>query len=123
MIFLMYISAILALTLLLASTAVIVWSLRKEGAGVLFAKVVGFIIFIFSLFAFIGIVSFKFKYWNQGYFEIPIAMTIMNQKKDKSELRERMMQRLEQIKKMREQKKEMEKAPTSGSSPEEKKAQ
>lgn len=102
MIFLVFISACFALSLLLASTAFIIWSLRKEGPGVVFAKIIGIVIFILSLLSLIVIFGYKIKYWRHGYFETPMAMSMIAPKRDMAQMRERMIQRLEEIKKMRE---------------------
>lgn len=116
MIFLVFISFLLALSLLLASTALIVWSVRKEGEGIVLAKIVGITVFVLSLLSILAILCFKVKYWKQGYFESPMVMSMMNQKRDMTQMREKMIKRIEHIKKMREQKKETEKAPVSAPS-------
>lgn len=113
MIFLVFISILLAFSLLLASTVLIVWSLRQEGNGVFLAKGVGVSLFFFSLLLVLAILFFKVKYWKQGYFSTPVVMSMVPYKKDMTQMRERMIKRLEQIKKMREQKQTMEKAPIS----------
>lgn len=117
MIFLVLIGFILALSLLLASTVLIIWSLRKEGEGILLAKIVGISTFVLALSSIIAILSFKVKYWKQGYFETPMVMSMVSQKPDMSQLRERMIKRLEEIRKMRQQNsgqgKDLQKAPPS----------
>lgn len=125
MIFLVFISALLAFSLLLASTVFIVWTLRNEGNGIVLAKVVGITVFFLSLLSILAILCFKVKYWKQGYFETPMVMSMVSHKKDMAQMREKMIKRLEQIKKMRQQnlerKKETEKAPASEPSQEGKK--
>lgn len=46
MMFIMHISGLFALSILLASTVLIVWALRNKGEGSTFAKTMGSIIFI-----------------------------------------------------------------------------
>ena len=123
MIFLVFISFLLALSLLLASTALVVWSLRQEGVGIVLAKVVGITVFVLSLLSILAILFFKVQYWKQGYFATPMVM--MTQKQDIAHMREKMIKRLEQIRKMRKQnlEKGMEKAPAAESSQEGKKGQ
>lgn len=117
MIFLVFISFILAFSLLLASTVLIIWSLRKEGEGIFLAKSVGLTTFILALLSIIAILFFKVKYWKQGYFETPMVMSSMSHKKDMTHMREKMMKRLEQMRNMKqqnwEQMKDREKTPPS----------
>ena len=103
MIFIVFISTFLALSVLLASTALIVWSLRKEGAGIFLAKSVGIIVFLLALVGLLCILAFKVKYWKKGYFETPMVMSVLNQKKDMAHMREKLIKRLEHLKSMKQQ--------------------
>jgi hypothetical protein len=101
MIFIVFISAFLALSVLLASTVLIVWSLRKEGGGVFLAKSVGITVFFLTLIGLLCILFFKVKYWKQGYFETPMVMSVLNHKRETPPIRERILKRLEQLKKQK----------------------
>ncbi|MBY0272867.1 MAG: hypothetical protein K2X02_05595 [Alphaproteobacteria bacterium] len=67
--FIMHISALFAYSVLLASTALIIWSLRHEGVGSTLGKFVGSFIFILSLLSMLCIAYYGFKDWTQGSFE------------------------------------------------------
>ena len=79
--FIMHISALLAYAILLASTVLLIWSLRNEGAGSALGKIIGSLVFILSLLSMICIGYYGIKYWAQGNFETPMGM-FMNMHKD-----------------------------------------
>ncbi|MBX9786099.1 MAG: hypothetical protein K2Y08_02055 [Alphaproteobacteria bacterium] len=84
--FIMHISALLAYSVLLASTTLIIWSLRHEGAGSALGKFVGSFVFILSLLSMLCIGYYGLKYWTQGHFETPPSMPM--------EMRQDMMQKM-----------------------------
>lgn len=84
--FVMHISALLAYSVLLASTVLLIWSLRNEGAGRSLGKVIGSLIFILSFLSMLCIGYYGIKYWAQGNFETPMGMPL--------EMRKGMMQKM-----------------------------
>lgn len=82
--FIMHITALLAYALLLASTVLLIWSLRNEGAGSSLGKIIGSIVFVLSLLSMICIGYYGIKYWAQGNFETPMGMS-MEMRKDMME--------------------------------------
>lgn len=84
--FIMHISALLAYAILLASTVLLIWSLRNEGAGSALGKIIGSFVFILSLLSMICIGYYGIKYWTQGNFETPMGMSM--------EMRKDMMQKM-----------------------------
>lgn len=74
--FIMHISALFALSVLLASTVLIIWSLRDPGNESALAKTVGSLVFIASVLSLICIGYYGLKYWAQGNFETPAGMSM-----------------------------------------------
>ncbi len=75
MMFMMHISMLFALSVLLASTVLIIWSLRAEGEGRTFAKVIGSIVFIFSLLSMLCIGFYGVRVSAQGGFDMPSGVS------------------------------------------------
>lgn len=71
--FIMHISALFAYSILLASTALIIWSLRHKGDGSALGKFVGSFVFILTLLSMLCIGYYGLKYWTQGNFETPTS--------------------------------------------------
>jgi hypothetical protein len=69
MMFVMHISVLLALAVLLGSTALVIWSRQNKGEGACFGKKVGYISFFLSLLSLVCIGYSGFQYWAQGEFE------------------------------------------------------
>ena len=82
--FLMHISMFFAYSILLASTALIIWSLRYGGAGSAFGKIIGSFVFLLTLLSMLCISYYAKKYWIQGYFETPASMS-MEMRQDRME--------------------------------------
>ncbi len=76
MMFMMHISSLLALIVMLGSTALVVWSLQNKGGGVCLAKKVGYAGFLLSLLSLICIGYYGVKYWTQGEFESSAPMSM-----------------------------------------------
>ena len=74
--FIMHISGLFALTVLLASTALVIWSLRNPGTGSALGKTIGSIVFIVSISSLICIGYYGLKYWYQGNFETSTGMSM-----------------------------------------------
>ncbi len=74
--FIMHISAIFALSVLLGSTALIIWSLRNPGAGSAFGKTIGTLVFIGAVLSLSCIAYYGVKYWYQGSFETPTGISM-----------------------------------------------
>lgn len=79
--FIMHISALLAYSVLLASTVLLIWSLRNEGAGSGLGKIIGSLVFVLSLLSMICIGYYGIKYWLQGSFETASGVSIQIEKK------------------------------------------
>lgn len=94
--FIMHISALFASSVLLASTALIIWSLQHKGAGSALGNFVGSFVFILSLLSMLCIAYYGLKYWTQGNFETPTSMPM--------EMHQDMMQKMmpQMMKKMME---------------------
>jgi F0F1-type ATP synthase membrane subunit a len=84
--FIMHISSLLALTVVLGSTILLIWSLRNRGVGSALGTVVGFATLALSLLSFMCIGYYGIKYWSQGEFETSMPMKKMHQ-----EMMEKMM--------------------------------
>lgn len=99
--FIMHISALFAYTILLASTALIIWSLRHEGTGSAIGKFVGSFVFILSLLSMLCIGYYGFKYWTQGHFEtltsMPMEMRQDMMQKATPSMMEKMMEHMRQM--------------------------
>ncbi len=76
MMFIMHISALFALSVLLASTGLLIWSIRNKGAGSALGKFIGSLVLIFSLLSMLCIGYYGIKYWRQGNFETPTDMSM-----------------------------------------------
>lgn len=72
----MHISGLFALSVLLASTVLVIWSLRNPGNGSVFGKTIGSLVFIASILSLICIGYYGLKYWAQGSFETPAGMSM-----------------------------------------------
>lgn len=86
MMFIMHISALFALSVLLGSTVLVIWSLRNRGEGSALGKAIGSIVFVFSILSLLCISYYGLKYWAQGDFETPASMSM--------EMRQEMMQKM-----------------------------
>jgi hypothetical protein len=84
--FIMHISALFAYSVLLASTALLIWSIRNEGAGSSLGKTIGSLVFVLSLLSMFCIGYYSIKYWTQGNFETPMSMSMP--------MRQEMMQKM-----------------------------
>lgn len=87
--FIMHISALFALSVFLASTVLLIWSLRNEGAGKVLGKIIGSIVFVSSLLSLLCIGYYGLKYWAQGNFETPVGMSMEMRKDMMQKMRER----------------------------------
>ncbi|MBY0273672.1 MAG: hypothetical protein K2X02_09775 [Alphaproteobacteria bacterium] len=76
MMFIMHISALFALSVLLGSTLLLIWSLRNKGEGSALGKAIGSIVFVFSILSLLCIGYYGLKYWAQGEFETPTGMSM-----------------------------------------------
>lgn len=72
--FMMHISSLLACSVLLASTVLLIWSLKNKGAGTFLGKVVGSGVFVLSLLSILCTSYYGIKHWSQGDFERPMGM-------------------------------------------------
>lgn len=101
MIFIMHISALFALSVLLGSTVLVIWSLRNRGEGSTLGKAIGSIVFSFSILSLLCIGYYGLKYWTQGDFETPasIPMQMRNDVMQKMMpmMMEKMMEHMEQM--------------------------
>lgn len=86
MMFIMHISALFALSVLLGSTVLVIWSLRNKGEGRGLGKAIGSIVFLFSILSLLCISYYGLKYWAQGDFETPMSMSMP--------MRQEMMQKM-----------------------------
>ena len=94
--FIMHISALLAYAVLLASTVLLIWSLRNEGEGSSLGKIIGSFVFILSLLSIICIGYYGIKYWTQGNFETPMGMSMEMRKGMMQKMRPLMMQKMKE---------------------------
>ena len=76
MMFIMHISALFALSVLLGSAILIIWSLRNEGAGSSLGKTTGYVVFVLSIISLLCIGYYGLKYWAQGEFETPASVSM-----------------------------------------------
>lgn len=86
MMFIMHISALFALSVLLGSTVLVIWSLRNNGEGSALGKTIGSLVFVLSLLSMLCIGYYGIKYWIQGNFETPMSMSMP--------MRQEMMQKM-----------------------------
>ena len=94
--FILHISALFAYGMLLASTVLLIWSLRNEGAGSALGKIIGSLVFILSLLSMICIGYYGIKYWAQGNFETPMGMSMEMRKDIMQKMRPLMMQKMKE---------------------------
>ena len=75
--FIMHISTMLAYSVLLMSTFLLIWCMRNTGPGSLLGKTVGVIVFFLSLLSLICISITGVKYWKEGKFDdiIPVEIS------------------------------------------------
>jgi len=100
MMFIMHISALLAYGVLLASTVLLIWSLRNKGEGSVLGKTIGSLVFILSLLSILCIGYYGIKYWVQGDFETPTSMS-MEMRQDMTPLMmQKMMEHMGQMQNM-----------------------
>lgn len=78
--FLFHTSLTLAYIALALGTGLILWSLRNKGEGKTFAKVMGCVVFIFSLLSILCTSYYGIKTWFQERYDMPMAMGGMMQK-------------------------------------------
>ena len=74
MIYLVYISVLFAYSVILASTLLVIWSLRNVGPGSSLGKVVGSVIFALSLVSMLCTGYYSINYWAQGSFDTPTSI-------------------------------------------------
>lgn len=98
--FIMHLSTLFGYSVLLASTALIIWSLRHEGAGSVLGKFVGSFIFILSLLSMLCIAYYGVKYWTQGHFETPTSMPMKMHQEMMPQMMEKMMEHMRQMENM-----------------------
>jgi hypothetical protein len=72
--FIMHITSLLGLSVLLASTALVIWSSPSKAKGSNFGKAIGLSVFFFSLLSLLCIGFYSYKYWEQGAFDTPAPM-------------------------------------------------
>lgn len=80
MMFLLDLAFAMELIALGVGIALIVWSIRNDGAGVAVSKFFGYIISIASVFALLCTSYYGTSYWLQGYFTSPVAPMMMMKK-------------------------------------------
>lgn len=69
----------LLLLALIASIGLFIWSIRQQGAGVAFGKIMGFILMIVVLLNIICTGYYGFELWKQGYLtQMPMQMIMNN---------------------------------------------
>jgi hypothetical protein len=88
--FIMHINILFALSVLLASTVLIIWSLRNKGAGSSLGKIIGSLVFILSLISILCIGYSGIKFWKQGNMESGSDMS-MGMRKEMMQKMMRMM--------------------------------
>lgn len=93
MIYLVYISLLFAYSLVLASTVLVIWSLRNGGAGVNLGKSIGALVFILSLITMLCTGYYSVRYWSEGAFEAPIKLS-QEMHQDSMEMRHDMMNKM-----------------------------
>jgi hypothetical protein len=76
MIYLVYICVLFAYSVILASTVLVIWSLRNGGPGASLGKAIGSLVFILSLITMLCTGYYSIRYWAQGYFESPASMSM-----------------------------------------------
>lgn len=105
--FMMHLSLLLACSLLLASTVLLIWSLRNKGDGHLLGITIGIFVFIVSLMSVFCSAYYGVKYWSQGHFETPLERSMRTRhkmmQKISPEIVEKIKERLEQRKKTQQQ--------------------
>src|SRR4051812_16783188 len=96
MMFMMHISALLALGVLLGSTTLVMWARQnKKAEGACLAKKVGYTAFVLSLLSFLCTAYHGIKYWSQGDFETAFPMHRgMHQKAMMEKMMPQMMQNM-----------------------------
>lgn len=99
--FMLHISFLLTFCVLLASAVLFIWSLRNEGNGILFGKVVGATIFILSLLVFLGLSFFGLQHWKSEML-MSKEMALKMRKDVSEELKARILQKLKEHKESRE---------------------
>ena len=72
--FLFHIALSLALMTLIAGEYLYVWASRDKVSGTSLAKFIGLFVIIFSIANVICISYYGVKYWQEGYFQSPMAM-------------------------------------------------
>lgn len=93
MIYLVYISLLFAYSLVLASTVLVIWSLRNNGAGANLGKSIGSLVFILSLITMLCTGYYSVRYWSEGAFEAPIKLS-QEMHQDSMEMRHDMMKKM-----------------------------
>ncbi|HZW61678.1 MAG TPA: hypothetical protein VFF04_05635 [Candidatus Babeliales bacterium] len=63
----------LELLAIAAGVALILWSLRNQGAGVGLASFFGYVVLILAIFALLCTTYYAFGYWIEGYYRSPIG--------------------------------------------------
>src|SRR3989338_1566627 len=96
MMFIMHISSLFALSGLLASTVLVIWSLRNKGEGSTLGKTIGIIVSVLSILSMLCIIYYGFKYWAQGNFETPMGMSMEMRKDMMKKMMPQMMQHMGQ---------------------------
>ena len=100
--FTMHISLLFAFSVLLASTILYIWSLRNQGEGIEFAKIVSSIIFVLSILSILCISFYGVKYWAQGNFESLLGIPVRAREVISHKMRQEMLQKLRERKEQRE---------------------
>jgi len=92
--FIMHISALLAYSVLLGSTVLIIWSIRNKGKGRILANTIGALVLILSLFSMICIGYYGIKYWAHGNFDTSSDMSMKMQNGMKEKMMPMMMEKM-----------------------------
>ena len=74
--------------------AFIIWAYRSEGAGLVLAKIVGYVILILAILTLLCTTYYATNYWAGGYFKTPVGMYQSQQMMQKHPM---MMQRMQKM--------------------------
>lgn len=77
MMFIFHVAITVGLVALSLGTSLLIWGLRNEGAGIQLAKVIGSLVAIFAVLSMLCSAYYVTKYWHEGFFETPAAITKM----------------------------------------------
>lgn len=75
--FLFHTAFSLGMIALTSGTALYAWSVRNQGPATGLAKFIGALVIIFSIISTLCTVYYGVKYWQAGYFQMPMAMNGM----------------------------------------------